>query len=592
MTLTTPPQPPPPPAAVVASVPYVTTRMDRWAWYSYDWANSAYSAVAMGTFAPLLLDSLAYTYARHNAHETDPPNCKQINGTWAYPLNSTGCIRCIPGLGDQLFFTSDKYENPPTLYVAAGLQASAFALVIIAISVLCQAICFVSLGAMADYSSLRKQLVLVTAWMGAGIGILFLTIPTDEKGSGITGAAALGIVTSVLLAVSIIFYNAFIPHVVACEPKVVAAEGNVSSSEQSIVLLKDQIKNQLSLIGVAWGYAASIIVLAASAGLLFAAGAFDNGATEANAQRGYIYGCAFPAAWWGVFTFLIIPLHPWPGKQLPKGKTSYVAEGWRSTVSTLKEARKLHHTFRYLISYFMFISGINTTAAVGLIFAKRDMCATVIDQFIVSFEVPIAAFAGCFVFFKIQKCGSVSSVQMLRLTLAVYLILPLWGIIGYTNTVFGFRQIWELYTVGIIFGFILGANQSYARTVFADLIPSGMESQFFSLYAITDKCSSWIGPLVIGMLTQTGIGGVMRVGFFYLFVVCAVPIWFLRYVDVEEGKAQAILLFGAPTPSLPDPVSIRTPIYSVPEGTFSDEMRIPEPQSQPYEVLSIPDGGP
>ena len=46
-------------------------------------------------------------------------------------------------------------------------------------------------------------------------------------------------------------------------------------------------------------------------------------------------------------------------------------------------------------------------------------------------------------------------------------------------------------------GLPLGAMQSYARSLFGQMTPSGYESQFFSFYEITDKGSSWMGPLVV-----------------------------------------------------------------------------------------------
>jgi UMF1 family MFS transporter len=34
--------------------------------------------------------------------------------------------------------------------------------------------------------------------------------------------------------------------------------------------------------------------------------------------------------------------------------------------------------------------------------------------------------------------------------------------------------------------------------VFSDLVIPGKEAEFFALYEITDKGSSWLGPLAVG----------------------------------------------------------------------------------------------
>jgi len=41
-----------------------------------------------------------------------------------------------------------------------------------------------------------------------------------------------------------------------------------------------------------------------------------------------------------------------------------------------------------------------------------------------------------------------------------------------------------------------------SRTCFIDLIPVGSEATFFSLYSISDKGSSWLGPFVVALLVQ------------------------------------------------------------------------------------------
>lgn len=65
----------------------------------------------------------------------------------------------------------------------------------------------------------------------------------------------------------------------------------------------------------------------------------------------------------------------------------------------------------------------------------------------------------------------------------------------------------------------------------------GNSSEFFSLFEITDKGSSWIGPAVIAALVQ-GYGD-MKLGFIYILVLLFVSFVLLGYVDVERGRAEA-----------------------------------------------------
>lgn len=60
----------------------------------------------------------------------------------------------------------------------------------------------------------------------------------------------------------------------------------------------------------------------------------------------------------------------------------------------------------------------------------------------------------------------------------------IWVLLGLP---FGLVSKLEMYVFAVIFGITLGPTQSYARVLFAELIPPGQESEFFGIYEITDK---------------------------------------------------------------------------------------------------------
>ena len=507
---------------------YETQNRDIYSWNTYNWAAAVFGAVVT-QFGALLIDSMANTFAQNAAGQSSIPSCKMVNGSYSYP-NVTGCIKCSVGFGDQVYFSDDRYDYPPTLYIVKGLQPSAFALVVLAIRVFCEAICYISFGAMADYSNLRKNLLLLTAWCGAAVGLAFLGVPVDSQGSGLGPVVVVWIITSVFLGVSSVFHTAFIPFLAADHPAVKAEPEKA-----------EQVKNHISGVGIVNGLLGTLLGFIIAIVMLTLAGALAEDATALDAQQGFRLAIFVTAVCWGIGTFGLLLLHPWPGKTLPEGTTSYVLHGWRQTAATLRRASQLPQMFRFLMLYFVYVSGIGTTASVGLLFAKHDMCATTLNQFIVVISVPISATVGVWVFQKVYEGFGLTTMAILRLTLAVYLFLPIWGIIGYIPTSpIGFRKIWELYFIGAWYGFILGSTGSYSRTVFSALIPPGEEAQFFSLFLATERASAWIGPLIIGMLTQTRTAGVMRVGLFYLLVTVAVPLLLLGYVDVEQGKEEAL----------------------------------------------------
>ncbi|KAG1099542.1 hypothetical protein G6F42_017809 [Rhizopus arrhizus] len=68
----------------------------------------------------------------------------------------------------------------------------------------------------------------------------------------------------------------------------------------------------------------------------------------------------------------------------------------------------------------------------------------------------------------------------------------------------------------------------------AELVPRGKENLFFGLFGVINKASSWIGPVVIGAITQytdnlwKGWPFVLA-----LFLLSFVIIWF---IDVDKAK--------------------------------------------------------
>eukprot|EP00951_Prasinocladus_malaysianus_P007133 scaffold51337_cov36-Prasinocladus_malaysianus.AAC.1 len=116
--------------------------------------------------------------------------------------------------------------------------------------------------------------------------------------------------------------------------------------------------------------------------------------------------------------------------------------------------------------------------------------------------IPLAAAAGNFGYLRLQRTFKIASKTMLLINLYFFLVIVLWGCLGFLNTVFGLRQIWEVYLFGVLYGLNLGSVQSYSRTIFTDFIPPGAESRFFSLFEITDRGSSWLGPVIVSVIVQ------------------------------------------------------------------------------------------
>jgi len=49
---------------------------------------------------------------------------------------------------------------------------------------------------------------------------------------------------------------------------------------------------------------------------------------------------------------------------------------------------------------------------------------------------------------------------------------------------------------------VMGGSQALSRSLFSVMIPSGREAEYFGLYEISDKGTSWMCPLIFSLALQ------------------------------------------------------------------------------------------
>jgi len=84
---------------------------------------------------------------------------------------------------------------------------------------------------------------------------------------------------------------------------------------------------------------------------------------------------------------------------------------------------------------------------------------------------------------------------------------------------------------------VLGGSQALSRSVYSLMIPKGQESEYFGLYEISDKGTSWLGPLLFGLALQ--LTGSYRVAIVSLIVFFLLGLLLLLKVNVYQGVLEA-----------------------------------------------------
>lgn len=260
--------------------------------------------------------------------------------------------------------------------------------------------------------------------------------------------------------------------------------------------------------------------------------------------------------WWAAFTVpTLLWLRPRPGPPLPSQSTKrglsscvnspfifYLFFSFRSFWNTLTRAFRLRQTVMFLAAWFLLSDAVATISGTAILFARTELHMSTIALVFLSLTSIASSMIGAFSWPRVASRLSLSPKTVLMACVAGMELIPLYGLLGYipwirSLGVGGLQKPFEIYPVGILHGIVMGGISSYARSVYAPLIPEGNEAAFFALYAVTDKGSSAVGPALVGWIVNRA--GTIRPAFIFLAVLVLLPGPLLWRLDVEKGREDA-----------------------------------------------------
>ncbi|KAG8760520.1 Autophagy protein 22 [Serendipita sp. 396] len=221
-----------------------------------------------------------------------------------------------------------------------------------------------------------------------------------------------------------------------------------------------------------------------------------------------------------------------------------IGEAWVRLGNMLRpaEMRRLRNTFWYLAAWFLLSDGFTTITSTAVLFAKTTLLLPPKSLIIVGLLTPAAGIAGSILWPRIQHGFHLSNKKVLVILILLASLVPAYGCLGFLpffkgRAVGGLTTAGELYVLAAYFGSLYGAFQAYARAVFAELIPMGEEARWYGLFSITDKSSSFLGPLIVGLIADAT--GNIRYAFFFLVGMILTAVLPLLVVDVAQGRKDA-----------------------------------------------------
>jgi MFS transporter, UMF1 family len=427
-------------------------RREQWGWYFYDWANSAFVTTVVTVFLGPYLTTV--TTAAADA------------AGFVYPLG-------IP------------------------VRAGSFFPYMVSLSVLLQVLFLPLLGAIADYTRLKKQMMAVFAYIGAfaTMGMYFL------YGDRYLLGGVLFLIANLSFGASIVFYNAFLPE--------------ISSPDR---------RDAVSAQGFAIGYLGGGLLLALNLVLFSQAEAF--GISQGDAVRVSLFSAG---AWWGIFT--IVPLITLrsrrPVRELPPGER-YTTIGFHQLRRTIREIPNYPQTLLFLIAYLLYNDGIQTVIALSAQFGQEELGLPIATLTTVILMVQFIAFFGANAFAYIARWIGTKR--------AIIASLLIWtGVLVYAYA--GLQDERGFFAMGAVIAIVLGGSQALSRSAFSLMIPQGREAEYFSLYEVSERGTSWLGPFLFGVAFQ--LTGNYRVAILALVIFFVLGLLVLTQVDIRRAALEA-----------------------------------------------------
>lgn len=416
-----------------------TRKREQRGWYFYDWASQPMYTSVTTTFGAAFIAALATEAAKNDVARNGPTPCLRPDGT------ESSLVNCdVSALG--LTFSAGVAWN---YLVAAALIAQVIVLPIT--------------GAINDRSRNKKRILAGLAFTGATA----IALMVFAAGSNWQLAAALYLVGQVAAGASIVVYYSFLAEVADPDER-----------------------DAVSSRGWALGYLGGGLALAIQLVLVLAHDTF--GLTLGEAVRAAFL---MSGLWWAGFT--VIPLVLLTQRSVPPAEAKprpLLLAGFHELGRTIRGAVAFPLTLWFLGAYLVYNDGVATVINVSAQYGDQELGFGQQVLTVTILVVQFIAFVGSWVM------GRVALIAGAKRTILAGLVMWVGILVAAYYLQPGDKLTFWLVAAGI--GFVLGGTQALSRSLYSQLIPAGKEGQYFSLYEITERGTSWMGPIVFGLVAE------------------------------------------------------------------------------------------
>jgi UMF1 family MFS transporter len=333
---------------------------------------------------------------------------------------------------------------------------------LVALSVATQLLALPVVGAWADASGRKKHLLGLFAYLGSAATMAMYWLHGDRYLLG----GALFLVANLAFGASTVIYNAFLPE--------------ISTPEE---------RDAVSAKGWGLGYAGGGLLLALN--LLLYQSAPRLGLPSELAVR---ISLASAGAWWAAFSLIpLATLQNRPAVKTAPRPGGLILASYAQFFATMRGLRRCRPAVLFLAAYLLYNDGIQTVITQASHFGSQELKIPIGTLTLAILMVQFLAFFGALLFNWIA--ARLGSKNALMLSLALWTAVLVFAYVSVRTTA-------QFFIMAALVALVLGGSQALSRSLFSLMIPKGSEAEYFSLYEISDKGTSWLGPLIFGLGLQ------------------------------------------------------------------------------------------
>jgi len=312
------------------------------------------------------------------------------------------------------------------------------------------------IGALADRGGYRKFFLITSTWICAIFSIL-LYFPNVGD---VYYALSFFIIANIAFEIGSVFCNSYLP--------------DLSSTD-----------NIGRISGYAWGlgFVGGLLALFISFFL------FDINNPDEIRKINILVGVWFLL--FSIPTFLFVK-----DRKKEKLNKQHISSSFQSIVETFRSIANYRKIYRFLIARLFFNDGLITIFALGGVYAVGTLDFSFEEVMMLGIVLNICAAVGSFLFGYIEDKIGVKKVINISL---IVLIIATFMAYYAPETNHSKELFWA---AGVLLGLMVGPNQSCSRSLMSRLTPKEKQNEFFGFFAFTGKATSFLGPLLFGIITK------------------------------------------------------------------------------------------